>query len=163
MAEFVLALGSNLGSRGGFLSRALEKIAQFCEVKKVSQVYETAPAGYLNQGDFLNCAAFCSAQIEPLELLKKCNEIEADLGRTRPFKDAPRTIDIDIIFYEDLKMRTPRLEIPHPRWRERGFVITPLLDLRDGGLFEAQKFASIKNFLESETRKFEPVKDYERR
>lgn len=163
MAEFVLALGSNLGGRGEFLSRALEKIAEFCEVKKVSQVYETAPVGYLNQGDFLNCAAFCAAQIEPLAIIKKCNEIEAELGRTRPFKDAPRTIDIDIIFYEDLEMKTPRLEIPHPRWRERDFVITPLLDLLGGGFFEEQKFAYVKDFLEDKTRKFEPVKDYERR
>ena len=163
MSEFVLALGSNMGSRGGFLSRALSQIARFCEVKKVSQVYETAPAGYLNQGDFLNCAAFCGAQIEPLELLKKCGEVEESLGRTRPFKDAPRTIDIDIIFYEDIKMRTPILEIPHPRWRGRDFVITPLLDLRDGGAFEAQKFAFIKDFLKDKTRKFEHVKDYERR
>ena len=98
-----------------------------------------------------------------MDIIKKCNEIEAELGRTRPFKDAPRTIDIDIIFYEDLEMKTPRLEIPHPRWRERDFVITPLLDLLGGGFFEEQKFAYVKDFLEDKTRKFEPVKDYERR
>lgn len=163
MADFVLALGSNMGSRGGFLSRALSMLAQFCEVKKVSQIYETPPVGYLNQGDFLNCAAFCSAEIEPFALLEKCGKIEAQLGRVRAFKDSPRTIDIDIIFYDDIKMQTPALEIPHPRWSGRDFVITPLLDLRDGGEFDSQKFAFVKNFLKDKRRKFEPVKDYERR
>ncbi|MBR4597769.1 MAG: 2-amino-4-hydroxy-6-hydroxymethyldihydropteridine diphosphokinase, partial [Opitutales bacterium] len=74
-----------------------------------------------------------------------------------------RTIDIDIIFYDDIKMQTPALEIPHPRWSGRDFVITPLLDLRDGGEFDSQKFAFVKNFLKDKRRKFEPVKDYERR
>lgn len=159
MACFVLALGSNLGERGRALKEAAASIGEFCEVKAISRIYETPPEGYENQGDFLNMAVFCRAEIAPEILLKKCNEIEEKFGRVRTFKNAPRTLDIDIVFFDDLQIRTPRLEIPHPRWRERDFVITPLLDLLDEGAFDGEKFAFAKEILKTKTRKFNPVKE----
>lgn len=159
MACFVLALGSNLGERGRTLKEAVASIGEFCEVKMLSKIYETPPAGYENQRDFFNMAAFCGAEISPETLLEKCNEIEEKFGRVRTFKNAPRTLDVDIVFFEGLQIRTPRLEIPHPRWRERDFVITPLLDLSEQGAFDDEKFAFVKEILKTKTRKFNPVKE----
>ena len=104
-------------------------------------------------------AIFCQAEISPEILLEKCNETEGKFGRVRSFKNAPRTLDIDIVFFGGLKMRTPRLEIPHPRWKERDFVITPLLDLLEQGAFDGENFAFVKEILKTKTRKFNPVKD----
>lgn len=159
MDDFVLALGSNLGERGRTLKEAVVSIGEFCEVKMLSKIYETPPVGYENQGDFFNMAIFCQAEISPETLLEKCNETEEKFGRVRSFKNAPRTLDIDIVFFENLQIKTPRLEIPHPRWKERDFVITPLLDLLEQGAFDGENYAFVKEILKTKTRKFNPVKD----
>lgn len=157
MSDFVLALGSNLGDRGATLKNALLAIAKFCNVKAQSKIYETPPVGYENQGDFFNMAVFCEGEILPEVLLKKCNEIEENFGRVRSFKNAPRTLDVDIIFLDDVEIETPNLMIPHPRWQDRDFVITPLLDLLELGAFENENFTRLKKFLKTKTRKFKPI------
>lgn len=156
MALSVLALGSNLGDRSGSLRAACREISMLGEILAKSKIYETKPVGYENQGDFLNAAIALDTDLKPLELLEKCQSIELGLARTRPFKDAPRTIDIDIIFYEDFEMRGDRLEIPHPRWHERDFVISPLLDLLDKGVFKDKKFEKLRLFLSLKKRMFNP-------
>lgn len=156
MALCVLALGSNLGDRSGNLREACREISKLGKILAKSRIYETKPVGYENQGDFLNAAIALDADLKPLELLEKCQSIELKFGRTRPFKDAPRTLDIDIIFYEDFEMKGARLEVPHPRWHERDFVLTPLLDLLDLGVFKEKKFERLRLFLSLKTRMFNP-------
>lgn len=155
----VLSLGSNLQDRLALLRRARAKIAELGSICGESKIYETSPVGYVNQGDFLNCVLALSTELAPEELLKKCAKIELELGRVRSFKDAPRTIDIDIIFYDNLNLKSEFLEIPHPRWSERDFVVTPLLDLLDCGIFKGQMYENLRLFLSAKTRKFKPFGD----
>lgn len=156
MFTAVLALGSNLGDREKNISSALSALGGMGRLMAVSRLYENPAQGPGGQGDYLNAAAAIDTDLQPSELLERCMATEASLGRTRPFRDAPRTIDIDIIFFGDLSMKTESLEIPHPRWRGRDFVITPLLDLRDAGVFSAPEFEMLRLFLSVQSRKYEP-------
>lgn len=127
--QVYLSLGSNLGDRQANLARALQLLGKRLHIERVSSIYETEPVGYAEQPPFLN--AVCSAQTElsPMQLLSLVKGIEAGLGRVPSFPNAPRPIDLDIIFYGDLIMETPELTIPHPRLEERAFVLIPLLEV----------------------------------
>lgn len=127
--QVYLGLGSNLGDRQANLARALKLLGERLHVELVSSIYETEPVGYAEQPPFLN--AICRAQTElgPMQLLSLVKGIEASLGRVPSFPNAPRPIDIDIIFYGDRVMETPDLTIPHPRLEERAFVLIPLLEV----------------------------------
>jgi len=132
-----LSLGGNLGDREGTLQQALAKIAQIPDVKdlEVSQSYETSPISDIPQSDFINLVCSLRTTLSAFELLSYLQKIETKLGKTPKPKDAPRTIDIDILFFgTDLHEKNKQndhidLEIPHPRWKQRLFVIVPLLDL----------------------------------
>lgn len=133
-----LGLGSNLGDRAGNLRRALELLRRAGEsargrpgvqVTRISPVYETDPVGYLDQPPFLNLVAEVRTDLAPLHLLQACLRAERDLGRVRTDRWGPRTIDIDILLYDEVTLQQPDLEIPHPRLWERAFVLIPLLDL----------------------------------
>ncbi|MBA7611266.1 Bifunctional folate synthesis protein [subsurface metagenome] len=127
--QVYLGLGSNLGDRQANLARALKLLGERLHVELVSSLYETQPVGYAEQPPFLN--AICRAQTElgPIQLLSLVKGIEASMGRVLSFPNAPRPIDLDIIFYGDLIMETPDLTIPHPRLEERAFVLIPLLEV----------------------------------
>ncbi len=127
--QVYLGLGSNLGDRQANLARALKLLGERLHIELVSSLYETEPVDYAEQPLFLN--AICRAQTElgPMQLLSLVKGIEASLGRVPSFPNAPRPIDIDIIFYGDLIMETPDLTIPHPRLEERAFVLIPLLEI----------------------------------
>ncbi len=127
--QVYLGLGSNLGDRQANLARALQLLGERLHIERVSSIYETEPVGYAEQLPFLN--AICRAQTElgPMQLLSLVKGIEASLGRVPSFPNAPRPIDIDIIFYGDLIMEIPDLTIPHPRLEERAFVLIPLLEI----------------------------------
>ncbi|MDP4182690.1 MAG: 2-amino-4-hydroxy-6-hydroxymethyldihydropteridine diphosphokinase [Bacillota bacterium] len=129
-----ISLGSNMGNREGNLKSALIYIEQLDDTRviDVSKYYETEPVGYLNQGSFLNLAAKIETSLYPVDLLKMFQEIESKLKRVRDIRWGPRTIDIDILLYGDLKMDLPELIIPHPRMLERGFVLIPLKDIYKG-------------------------------
>ncbi|MFI3290811.1 MAG: 2-amino-4-hydroxy-6-hydroxymethyldihydropteridine diphosphokinase [Opitutales bacterium] len=129
MALSVIALGSNLGDRLGFINFAKAEILKKCSILHTSKNYETEPVGYLSQGKFLNAVILVETILEPLELLGFLQEIENEAKRERPFKNAPRTLDLDIIFYDNLSLNSDRLKLPHPLWQERRFVVEPLLDL----------------------------------
>jgi 3-oxoacyl-[acyl-carrier protein] reductase len=132
MATAHLALGSNLGDRRDFLDRALASLRAVpgIEVKKVSSFHETAPVGGpAGQGNFLNAAAEVHTTLSPHELLSALAEIETALGRTRSERWGPRTIDLDLLLYDDLILDDPALTIPHPRLHERGFVLEPLAEI----------------------------------
>lgn len=133
MAVVYLGLGSNLGSRGDNLHQALNRLQERgVSVQKVSTFIETAPLDVPSepvQGEYVNAVAKAITDLSPQELLKTCLAIESELGRVRTLRHGPRPIDIDILLYDDLKIETPDLVIPHPRMRERDFVIRPLLEI----------------------------------
>lgn len=126
-----LSLGSNLGDRSNLLKTALETLvsAYPIELVNVSSIYETDPVGYTDQDLFLNMVAQIHTELSPIELLDACSETEIKLGRKREIHWGPRTIDLDILLFNEENMITERLVIPHPRMFERSFVIIPLLEI----------------------------------
>ncbi|RAK66116.1 2-amino-4-hydroxy-6-hydroxymethyldihydropteridine diphosphokinase [Hymenobacter edaphi] len=125
-----LLLGSNLGDRVVTLHRALLALAEKGgRLVAVSGVYETAAWGQEAQPAFLNQAVQLSTDLTPEQLLAACQQVEADLGRERLELWGPRTLDVDILFYDNLVLQTAELTIPHPRLPERLFALVPLADI----------------------------------
>ncbi len=126
--QFLLGLGSNIGNRADFINQAIQKIGQIPGVQllAISQAFDSDPVGYTDQPNFLNLCIAITYIENPEFLLRETAKIEAELGRQRTIKDGPRTIDIDLLFYEQEVFVSNSLTIPHPRWRERSFVIYPL-------------------------------------
>ncbi|HHW47399.1 MAG TPA: 2-amino-4-hydroxy-6-hydroxymethyldihydropteridine diphosphokinase [Clostridiaceae bacterium] len=136
MADNVyLALGSNINDREKNLKDAVNMILRLpaTGLKAVSNIYETEPVGYLEQDSFLNAVILIETALSPVQLLDEIQKIEKDLKRTREIRWGPRTIDIDILLYDNLDICLPQLEIPHPRMFERAFVLVPLKDVIPGG------------------------------
>jgi dihydropteroate synthase len=129
--DAVLAIGANLGDRLDALRQAVAAIGQLpdTEVLAVSPVYETAPAGGPAQPDYLNAVLTVRTGLPPRALLDQVNRIEADHGRVREVRFGPRTLDIDIISYSGETSDDPVLTLPHPRARERAFVLAPWIDI----------------------------------
>lgn len=126
-----LGLGSNLGQRAGFVEAALRDLRAlkgFVLLRRAG-MYRTAPLGEHAGDEFVNTAVAGWFDGTPTELLKRCQEIEAAHGRTRPYPWAPRTLDIDVLWWEGQVITSPALTVPHPRLRERAFALLPLLDL----------------------------------
>ena len=124
-----LALGSNLGDRLANLRGAVAALPPVVAVQAESPVYETPPWGYTDQPPFLNMVLQGATELQPMPLLANLKQLERTLGRGKTFRWGPRRIDIDILFYDDLVLETPRLSIPHPGLPERAFVLVPLADL----------------------------------
>ncbi len=124
-----IALGTNLGSRLDNLHSAIKAFDPAVKVVAASRVYETDPWGYVDQPAFLNMAVRAQTELSPESLLHLLKDMESTLGRTPSFRNGPRLIDLDILFYDDLVMDTPGLVIPHPRLHERNFVLVPLHDV----------------------------------
>jgi dihydroneopterin aldolase / 2-amino-4-hydroxy-6-hydroxymethyldihydropteridine diphosphokinase len=126
-----IGVGSNIGDRYKNILSAKKEISNSTSshVVKVSKIYETEPVGYLDQDYFLNCIFKVSTVLTPEELLKLLLETEKILKRKRIIHWGPRTIDLDILFYDTFIFSSPDLIIPHPRLHERMFVIKPLCDL----------------------------------
>jgi 2-amino-4-hydroxy-6-hydroxymethyldihydropteridine diphosphokinase len=125
-----LGLGSNIGDREANLRAAIDLLpANRIEVLRVSPVYETEPVDYTDQRWFLNLVVEASTTLLPLQLLGRTSRIERELGRVRTIAKGPRTIDIDILLYGRAVIRSPKLEVPHPRMGDRRFVLAPLADL----------------------------------
>lgn len=127
--EIYLGLGSNLGDRISNLVSAVERLSQKMKIKKLSSVYETEPLYVKEQSLFLNAVLSATTILDPFELLRFIKVIESDLGRQASFRNAPRLIDIDIIFYGEQVIDTAELAIPHPRIAERAFVLVPLAEI----------------------------------
>jgi 2-amino-4-hydroxy-6-hydroxymethyldihydropteridine diphosphokinase len=124
-----LSLGANLGDRLGQLKQALNHLRSAGSLEAISSCYETKPVGYPDQPDFLNLACKITTELSPDELLKTLKMIERQMGRQPSFRNAPRPIDIDILFFDDLVLDSAELVIPHPRISERAFVLAPLADI----------------------------------
>ena len=123
-----LAVGSNINPKKNIVL-ALKELAKIGKVISVSKLIKTKPEGYLNQADFLNGAVKFQTALPPECLLKELKNIEQLLKRNTPFRNGPRTIDIDIIFYNNLILKTADLIIPHPRADKRFFVLKPLSEI----------------------------------
>lgn len=126
MAAVYIALGSNLCDRAAHIAAALRQLKATVRATAVSPLYETDPVGYLDQPPFINAVVGGETALAPVDLLRELQRIELDLGRERPFPNAPRTIDLDLLLYDDLVLDTPTLTLPHPRLHERFFVLVPL-------------------------------------
>lgn len=126
-----LSMGSNIGNKMYYLIEGLVKISALEGVRltKVSSFYETEPWGYLEQDSFYNIAVEVRTNLLPFELLRKLQQVEKELHRKRDLRWGPRTLDIDIIFYDELSIETDDLILPHPRYQERKFVLAPLYEV----------------------------------
>jgi 2-amino-4-hydroxy-6-hydroxymethyldihydropteridine diphosphokinase len=129
MARVYLGLGGNLGDRRANLRAAIGGLQGAGAVQAVSSLYETAPVGYRDQGAFLNAVIVLDTPLSPPELLQALLAVERDLGRERTFKNAPRTVDLDVLLYDDVTVDEGDLTIPHPRMTERAFVLAPLAEI----------------------------------
>jgi len=130
MNDIYLLTGGNVGDRLSNLQKASDLIEkQVGQVLKQSLIYETAAWGLTEQASFLNQVLCVQSLLEPEELLTTILQIEQQLGRTRHIKMGPRTIDIDILFYNNEVISTPRLTVPHPEMANRRFVLTPLNEI----------------------------------
>ncbi|MGM7637398.1 2-amino-4-hydroxy-6-hydroxymethyldihydropteridine diphosphokinase [Bacillus sp. Hm123] len=126
-----LSLGTNVGDRLANLQAALTSLRndEYILIKQISSIYETDPVGYTEQASFLNMVVEIRTSLSAEELLDKCLSIEAQLGRIREIKWGPRTIDLDILLYNQDNIESEKLIVPHPRMRERAFVLIPLLEI----------------------------------
>ena len=128
-----VALGSNLGDRRTHLEFAIARLANVLDGVRVSSMRETEALDVPDsQPRYLNAVVTGQTALEPAELLSRLLDIEAERGRTRPFPRAPRTLDLDLILYGDRVIESARLIVPHPRFRERRFVLEPLADIAAG-------------------------------
>lgn len=126
-----IGLGSNLGDRLGYIKKALGMIERVRETRLVaiSSVYDTAPVGMENQPRFLNAAVEVATDLGPLELLAELLSIEDHCGRIRRDVWGPRTLDLDLLVYGDVRISSLDLTVPHPRLAERAFVLVPLREI----------------------------------
>ena len=125
-----IALGSNLGDRVSHIAFAVARLSRILEELTVSRQVDTVPVGVLDdQPRFLNAAVTGTTSLAPRPLLDALQAIERAAGRERPYPLAPRTLDLDLILYGDRIVREAGLEVPHPRFRERAFVLEPLADI----------------------------------
>ncbi len=134
MKSFVncyIGIGSNLGDRKTYIESAIRELKKnkCIKFKRSSSIYETKPVSDIPQGRFLNGVLEVETTLRPLELLMLLNDIERRLGRKRSVKNAPRTMDLDILYYGDQKIEEKDLIIPHPRIKEREFVLKGLKEL----------------------------------
>lgn len=126
-----IALGSNLDNPRKQILTAVNAINALpdCEVVQCSSLYETEPVGYLDQPNFINAVLEARTSLSPLALLHALQSIELQQGRLRSIKNGPRTLDLDLILYENVEILSEELVLPHPRMHERGFVLIPLYEI----------------------------------
>jgi GTP cyclohydrolase-4 len=130
LATAYLCLGANLGEREENLSWALTLLSLKVNLQEISSIYETEPVGYKEQPSFLNLVCRITTNLSPEELLHLAKDIETRMGRVHSGQmNSPRPIDIDILFYDDKIIETQNLTIPHPRLKDRAFVLIPLAEI----------------------------------
>lgn len=135
MARAFIALGSNLSNPGrqpaDEVRLALRELDTLTDTRLLSHssLYRTAPVGYDNQPDFINAVAELETSLSPLALLHAILALENQHGRERPFPNAPRVLDLDVLLYDQVSINSPELTVPHPRMHERGFVLLPLAEI----------------------------------
>lgn len=138
-----IGLGANLGDRGEALLQALKAMAALpqLQLQAVSALYSSAPVD-ANGPDYLNAVAQLETALQPQAFLEGLQAIEQAAGRVRPYRNAPRTLDLDVLLWGDEQLRTPTLVVPHPRMYERAFVLQPLAQL-DASLVSAAQLQAV--------------------
>ena len=130
MHQVYLSLGSNMGDRLGHLMEGIKYLLRHkMRMRDCSGIYETEPVGYTAQQAFLNIVLYMETTLQPLEVLQICQEAEQERLRERTIRWGPRTLDVDILLFDDLTLDLPALTIPHPRMGERAFVLGPLAEI----------------------------------
>jgi 2-amino-4-hydroxy-6-hydroxymethyldihydropteridine diphosphokinase len=126
-----VGLGSNLADPQAQVSGAMWELGKLPQVRVVqcSSLYRSAPVGYLNQPDFINAVVQLMVILSPRNMLDALLQLEHQCGRTRDFINAPRTLDLDLLLYDDLQYHEQGLTIPHPQMHKRAFVLQPLLEI----------------------------------
>ncbi len=132
MARALIALGSNLQQPAQQVRRAIAQLATTPGLKllQASSLYVTAPVGYDQQPDFINAVVSVETALPAPRLMSLLLDIEQQFGRERPFPNAPRVLDLDLLDYDGLTLNTAHLTLPHPRMHERGFVMLPLAEIQ---------------------------------
>ena len=129
MRDIYLGLGSNIGNRFKNIKFAILKLFSFSTLESCSSVWETSPWGFASQPAFLNCVVQIESSLSSIDLLKEILRIEIELGRKKTQEFGPRSIDIDILFYNERIMNIAKLIIPHPQLHKRKFVLLPLNEI----------------------------------
>ncbi len=126
-----VALGANLADPAHQIRAALESLSRLPDSRllRASSLYRTAPVGVAGQPDFINAVALVETTLTPHELLAALFAIEAEFGRRRDYRNAPRTLDLDLLLYDELVLDGTELQLPHPRMHLRAFVLAPLLEI----------------------------------
>lgn len=161
MANAYIAIGSNQGDRIDYCNKAITAITKFAVIKSLSSVYETEPVGVTDQPDFINCVVEIETGLGPYELLSSLLDIENKLGRKRVDAGGPRTIDLDLIFYDAVVIQGEDLIIPHPRVHLRRFVLEPLQEIAPDFIHPILK-VSVSKLLHDleETKRVNKVGDF---
>ncbi len=149
MAIAYICLGSNLRRKKANIRRAIKLLSKKKDIKilKISSLYETEPMGYVKQDWFINTCLKAETNLSPRQLLNTLKDIEKQLKRRKAFlKWGPRTIDLDILLYDNLRLKTKDLVIPHPEMHKRAFVLIPLMEL-EPNLIHPTKRKSILELL----------------
>lgn len=130
MVQVCVAFGANLGEAQATVLQAIQDVGALASTQlvKASSLYASAPHEATGP-EFVNAVAMYDTDLPPLELLDALQNLEKTAGRERPYLNAPRTLDLDIIFYGDVALDSPRLTLPHPRWQKRAFVLVPLAEI----------------------------------
>jgi len=134
MTGVLLSLGSNLEPRIERITKAIEELSGAFEQLTVSHMYETEPVGYTDQPAFINACVYGTTSLDASDLSHKCREIEKQIGRIKREQWHEREIDIDIVLFGECVLDSPELQIPHPRFRERAFVLVPAAEIAPNAL-----------------------------
>ena len=151
MARAYIAIGSNLGDRSAHIALARSQLARLPRTRLItfSRTYETDPLGPPGQGKYLNAAAVLETELQPVELLDGLRDIERQAGRQRREKWAARTLDLDLLLYDEQIIDTPDLKVPHPHMHERRFVLEPLAEIAPGAV-HPQLNRTVRRLLEEQ-------------
>ena len=158
MTKAIISIGSNLGDRLHYLELAFTQIEKLTQTQIIarSSIYETAAIGGPEQDAYLNAIVLVETGLEPLDLLTALQDIEMAAMRTRDVKWGPRTLDLDIVDYENFNSNTYELQIPHPRAKERRFVLEPLAEIDSDWNLSGQKVSNLlKNVSDQNVTKWE--------
>ena len=160
MNKVYLGLGTNMGERLEYLNSACTILSQHenINITNKSKIYETKAWGYTDQADFLNMCLEIETSLDEFQLLEVCGQVEQKLNRERIIRWGPRTIDVDILFFNDIILNNEKLSIPHPRISERAFVLIPLMDLNTNLVIKNKTIDVYLDSLSSEERG--QVKEY---
>lgn len=150
--NYILGIGTNIGDRKDNIERCINAInlVPYTSVLMRSGIYEAEPVGYARQENFYNCVLFVNSFLEPNEILGVSLGIEGGFGRKRGIKNGPRILDIDLLLAENEKVKTKNLIVPHPKIRERRFVLEPMLDIFPSGKAFDYEFKSFISKIEGQ-------------